>query len=165
MPTESDTTALLVSEVSGLDPKEANQAETAFRTLRKAILDGVVPPGATIDGADLANDYKIDGEVVRAVLKGLTHNGLARGTGRSVEVTEPSNRRPAQRNRSATSSKKHRRRWSMYYSAFGETKTLSQWTDDARCRVDYRLLYARINVLGWEVERALTALPGPRSSR
>jgi hypothetical protein len=165
MPTETGTPDLLVREVSGLDPKAACQADSAYRRLREAILDGVVPPGAMIDSTDLANGYKIDGEVVRAVFKGLTRDGLATDQGRSVQVTVPSDRHAAQRNRSATSSRTYRKRGSMYYSAFGESKTLSQWAKDSRCHVTYLLLYVRINVHEWEIERALTTRPQPRSRR
>lgn len=42
-------------------------------------------------------------------------------------------------------------------TAFGETKTLVEWSLDQRCRVYYELLRARVKSLGWEPERAITA--------
>jgi hypothetical protein len=40
-------------------------------------------------------------------------------------------------------------------SAFGETKTLTEWSRDVRCEVKVTALRGRI-ALGWDVERALT---------
>lgn len=39
--------------------------------------------------------------------------------------------------------------------AFGETKCLSAWVEDGRCRVGYRTLLHRLN-LGWKSEPAIT---------
>jgi hypothetical protein len=44
--------------------------------------------------------------------------------------------------------------------AFGEEKTLLQWSKDARCVVTYRGLLARASH-GWQAERALTEPPMP----
>ncbi len=41
-------------------------------------------------------------------------------------------------------------------SAFGETKTLADWTDDPRCVVGYKTLHSRIARDGWSLERAMT---------
>lgn len=41
-------------------------------------------------------------------------------------------------------------------TAFGETKTLAQWSRDPRCQVKYHTLKCRINKYGWEAERAIT---------
>lgn len=42
------------------------------------------------------------------------------------------------------------------YTAFGETKTLTNWSRDPRCVVSNAALTLRIKRRGWEVERALT---------
>lgn len=42
--------------------------------------------------------------------------------------------------------------------AFGEKKTIAEWSRDARCQVDYNVLYERITKLAWEAEYAI-ALP------
>ncbi|MGQ4436773.1 MULTISPECIES: hypothetical protein [unclassified Streptomyces] len=165
MPTTPGAPDLLVREVSGLDPQEACRANSAYRRLREAILDGDIPPGATIDSADLANGYKLDGEIVRAVFKGLIRNGLATDQGRSLQVTTPADPHPAQQHPSATPTRTYQKRASIYHSAFGESKTLSQWAQDPRCHVTYQQLHVRINVHEWDIERALTTCPRPRQTR
>ncbi|MDV9168612.1 GntR family transcriptional regulator [Streptomyces sp. W16] len=153
MLTDTDTTELLVTEASGLDAKQAGQADGIYRRLRESIRSGEIPPGATMDSADLAIGYKVGGEVVRAVLKRLTRDGLARGQGRSVTVTAPSDRRSGH---AARPGPPPRTSATQYYSAFGENKTLSQWAADSRCRVKFGRLFGRIHTGGWDVERAIT---------
>lgn len=41
------------------------------------------------------------------------------------------------------------------YSAFGEFKSICEWSKDSRCKVDYRKLYGRIKVHGWSLEKAI----------
>ena len=41
-------------------------------------------------------------------------------------------------------------------SAFGETKTLADWIDDARCVVSHGTLTARVDRYGWGAERAIS---------
>lgn len=159
MPTESDTTRLSLSEVSGLDPKQAAQADGMYRRLRESIRSGEIPPGATMDSADLATSYKVGGEVVRAVLKGLTRDGLICGQGRSVTVTAPSDRRSGHGARPAPPP---RTSGPQYYPAFGENKTLSQWAADPRCRVKLVRLSGRIHAGGWDVERAISTPLAPK---
>jgi hypothetical protein len=40
-------------------------------------------------------------------------------------------------------------------TAYGETKTLSEWADDPRCQVSYSTLHQRLTTLGWDFEAAL----------
>jgi hypothetical protein len=49
-------------------------------------------------------------------------------------------------------------------TAWGETKTVAEWTRDARCRVDAGCLHLRLN-RGWAAERALSELPDSRPTR
>ncbi|MER6206354.1 GntR family transcriptional regulator [Streptomyces sp. NPDC001642] len=156
MPTDPDTTQLLLHEVNGLDPKQTAQADGVYRRLRESIQTGEIPPGASMDSADLAAGYKIDGEVLRAVLKGLARDGLTRGHGRSVYVTAPSERRSGQETQPGTQPAASSARAARYYSAFGENKTLSQWAADPRCRVNLVRLFGRIRTAGWDAERAIT---------
>lgn len=162
VPTDIDTTELLVTEVSGLDPKQASQADGVYRRLRESIHAGEIPPGAIMDSADLAIGYKVGGEVVRAALKQLTRDGLTRGQGRSVHVTALSDRWPGAGAQPGTPPRGAGVRGARYYSAFGETRTLSQWATDSRCRVKAGRLYARIYASGWDLERALTTPLTPR---
>ena len=46
-----------------------------------------------------------------------------------------------------------------YLTAFGETKTLSEWTDDKRCKVEYSTLQRRLR-LGWHSEDAISIKSG-----
>ena len=46
-----------------------------------------------------------------------------------------------------------------YLLAFGEEKTLSQWVDDKRCRVEYATLQKRLR-LGWHSEDAISIKSG-----
>lgn len=162
MPTETDTNDLLIREVSGLDPKQASQADGVYRRLRESIHGGEIPAGATMDSADLAIGYKVGGEVVRAVLKQLARDGLTSGRGRSVRVTAPSERRSGEGAQPGTQPRASGMRGPQYYSAFGENKTLSQWAADPRCRVEFSRLYSRVRTGGWDVERAITTPLAPK---
>jgi hypothetical protein len=51
-----------------------------------------------------------------------------------------------------TTSSRQRYRFVM---AFGETKTVSDWARDPRCRVRYATLYSRIVRAGWNPELAI----------
>lgn len=46
--------------------------------------------------------------------------------------------------------------------AFGEEKTLAEWSDDPRCVVPRYLIYMRIE-RGWDLETAISRLPGGRT--
>lgn len=48
--------------------------------------------------------------------------------------------------------------------AFGETRTVSQWSRDPRCTVHYNTLLQRLNY-GWSSERAISAVAGGRPIR
>lgn len=47
--------------------------------------------------------------------------------------------------------------------AFGETKTISQWVKDSRCKVASGTLYARWKYQGWDVENAITIPASPKN--
>lgn len=47
-------------------------------------------------------------------------------------------------------------RRNVYLTAFGETKTFSEWIEDQRCVVSVWCARHRIRRLGWEIELALT---------
>ena len=49
-------------------------------------------------------------------------------------------------------------RRSRHITAFGQTKTVSEWTDDARCRVRYATLLTRLDN-GWAPEDAISRPP------
>lgn len=50
------------------------------------------------------------------------------------------------------------------YEAFGDSKTLTDWSFDKRCAIPHRTLEARIQELGWDVEIALsTPVQGERN--
>lgn len=53
------------------------------------------------------------------------------------------------------------RRNTPYLEAFGERKSLADWTRDARCQVSIVTLHGRIKS-GWEVEEAIATPPLPR---
>lgn len=44
-------------------------------------------------------------------------------------------------------------------TAYGETKTMMDWSEDPRCEVNYYTLRSRIYISGWEVEEALKRKP------
>lgn len=46
-----------------------------------------------------------------------------------------------------------------FVTAFGETKTLIEWSEDSRCVVDYHRMKTRIIRDKWTAERAITT-PG-----
>ena len=41
-------------------------------------------------------------------------------------------------------------------AAFGETKTIGQWSRDERCKVSYNVLYERLTKLNWNTEDAIS---------
>lgn len=49
------------------------------------------------------------------------------------------------------------------FEAFGETKTLRQWSNDDRCIVRYNTLFDRVHHMKWDVEKALVRPTGPQS--
>jgi len=51
------------------------------------------------------------------------------------------------------------RRSSANLSAFGETKTIAEWSEDRRCAVTSRTLQKRVNLRSWPAERAITEPP------
>lgn len=57
---------------------------------------------------------------------------------------------------STVQEQQNNRRSNLRMTAFGETKTLSNWSRDSRCIVSYYVLYDRIHKLGWSLEDALT---------
>lgn len=63
---------------------------------------------------------------------------------------EPGNCRWATRDEQNNNKRNNR-----HVTAFGETKTLQQWSVDPRCNVCYAALKQRLNY-GWSAERALT---------
>ena len=44
---------------------------------------------------------------------------------------------------------------SKFYKAFGESKTLFQWAKDKRCKPSYKMLWQRVEQLGWNIEDAI----------
>lgn len=48
------------------------------------------------------------------------------------------------------------RRTNHLITIFGETKSMKEWSMDARCCVSYQTLLNRINTLVWDAERAVT---------
>lgn len=55
-------------------------------------------------------------------------------------------------------------RTNRHITAFGETKTVADWTRDSRCNVSFQILYKRVVTFGWNPERALT-LPRTKDGR
>jgi len=51
------------------------------------------------------------------------------------------------------------RRSNRYITAWGETKIVTEWADDPRCKVSINTLYNRIANYGWEAERAISEPP------
>lgn len=45
---------------------------------------------------------------------------------------------------------------SMYIEAFGETKSLIDWSKDIRCKVKYHTLYERVTRYNWSPEKAIS---------
>jgi hypothetical protein len=48
---------------------------------------------------------------------------------------------------------------SKFYTAFGEKKTLFQWSKDDRCKVSYKMLWQRVEIHGWDIKKAVTKPP------
>lgn len=54
-----------------------------------------------------------------------------------------------------------RKEGNIFIEAFGETKTLKEWSKDSRCVVAYKTLWHRIQVRNWEPEDAITLTSSP----
>ena len=50
-------------------------------------------------------------------------------------------------------------RFNRHLVAFGERKTVAEWSRDPRCAVRYDTLYTRIHKYGWDAERAIAMPP------
>lgn len=48
-------------------------------------------------------------------------------------------------------------RKNLFVTAFGETRTIKQWSRDPRCKVKYEGLRVRIKKFGWDAERAIAS--------
>ncbi len=57
------------------------------------------------------------------------------------------------------------RRNNRLLTAFGETKTATEWSEDPRCKTTFFNLLMRIGPRGWDVERAITTPPDVRFKR
>lgn len=53
-------------------------------------------------------------------------------------------------------------RRNIYVTAFGETKTATEWSRDRRCKVAARTVLERINNGRWDAEKAITSPPNAR---
>ena len=58
------------------------------------------------------------------------------------------------------SGKENIRRTKASMAAFGELKTLVEWSEDPRCQTSYYTLRTRLNK-GWSIERAITTPTNP----
>src|ERR1041385_8390406 len=52
----------------------------------------------------------------------------------------------------------------MIITAFNESKSLKEWLSDSRCNVEYSVLYQRIFICGWDIEKALCKPKGSRKT-
>jgi len=68
---------------------------------------------------------------------------------------EPSNCRWVNRYIQANNTRRNRR-----MKAFGEERTIAEWSRDPRCRVSYKVLEDRLQKLGWPPEVAITTPRG-----
>jgi len=84
----------------------------------------------------LANGYRVGLEIDREDNDGPYSPDNCRWVTRSVNVSN--------------------REVSRHIEAFGETKTMQQWVDDARCSVPYNTLLSRLDWFGWDAETAIT---------
>lgn len=56
------------------------------------------------------------------------------------------------------------KRSNIFYTCFGETKTVPQWAEDPRCKVTKAALYGRV-YRGWDFEDSITKPNDPRGGR
>lgn len=47
-------------------------------------------------------------------------------------------------------------------TAFGETKTITEWCEDPRCQTQHLTIRSRLDLLGWDAERAITTPTRPK---
>ncbi|MFJ8785869.1 GntR family transcriptional regulator [Streptomyces sp. NPDC102476] len=134
--------------------------EFVERAMRQRLADGVYKPGTFLPRTStIAKEFGLATPAFRSAIQPLVHVGYLigsvnpRGTLVTHDVAEV---QPEELLMPAASTPRpvlHTER----YTAFGESKTLSDWSGDHRCAVAYGVLRRRLVESGWDVQRALTA--------
>ncbi|WP_171059897.1 GntR family transcriptional regulator [Streptomyces montanus] len=132
--------------------------EFVERAMRQRLADGVYEPGTFLPRTStIAREFGLATPAFRSAIQPLVHVGYLigsvspRGTLVTHDVAEvqPEELLTPAASRSPIP---HTRQ----YAAFGESKTLSDWTGDDRCAVAYGVLRRRLVESGWDFQRALT---------
>ncbi|MGX5184997.1 GntR family transcriptional regulator [Streptomyces avermitilis] len=133
--------------------------EFVERAMRQRLADGVYKPGTFLPRTStIAREFGLATPAFRSAIQPLVHVGYLvgsvnpRGTRVTHDVAEV---QPEELLTPAASTPRpvlHTER----YAAFGESKTLSDWSGDHRCAVAYGVLRRRLVESGWDVQRALT---------
>ncbi|MDQ0765578.1 GntR family transcriptional regulator [Streptomyces canus] len=133
--------------------------EFVERAMRQRLAAGVYKPGTFLPRTStIAKEFGLATPACRSAIQPLVHVGYLvgsvnpRGTLVTHDVAEVQPEELLTPASSRTRSIPHTQR----YAAFGESKTLSDWTGDRRCAVAYGVLRRRLVESGWDFQRALT---------
>lgn len=133
-------------------------AQYVEAVMRLRLADRVYPPGTRIPIlALLAEEFGVSVATIRWGLKPLFDQGFLRTFSYKMagtEVTERVSRTPRDRMLLIAQRPSHRR--GTRYRLWGQSKTLSQWSRDERCKVAYETLKTRFITYGWPLEKAIT---------
>ncbi len=133
--------------------------EFVERAMRQRLAGGVYKPGTFLPRTStIAKEFGLATPAFRSAIQPLVHVGYLvgsvnpRGTLVTHDVAEVQPEELLTPASSRTRPIPHTQR----YAAFGESKTLSDWTGDRRCAVAYGVLRRRLVESGWDFQRALT---------
>lgn len=104
-------------------------------------------------GIDVCDEWKTSFEAFAAW-------GLANGWKKGLTIERKDNEKgysPANCKWATLTEQANNKRSNRRMSAFGESKTLAQWSRESCCQVSYQVLYDRVTKLGWSLEAALTS--------
>lgn len=131
--------------------------ELVERSMRQRLADGVYQPGKLLPvQATLAEEFGMRVPAFRRTISPLYREGYVaasvkpKGTLVTPRVLEV----PRDQLLAVRAPRQNQRR--QLHAAFGESKTLSDWSKDERCAVAFSVLRSRVIENGWALERAVS---------
>lgn len=128
------------------------------RKLRERLADRIYPPTTRIPTLEmLADEFGVSVSTIRNALTPLFDAGYLFASNHKAAgtlVTQLVGKTPRHELLSTAKRPSHPR--GTEYVAWGEAKTLAEWSRDSRCVVSYSCLKARVHAQSWPFKSALT---------